>query len=1566
MTLPNGADGLSSNIPFGITSGDGSLPGLVHRNQLNVSNTLKAGVQGSPGWLGASATMFAGLSPDGKTGPLLLLLQALGGVLAIPGELLGDVESAISAVGSFLQNIGLDLENVLRALLNILGLGWLLGSTGGTGGGSTGTGQDPTQLSQIDALQQFLGRLGTDEPISTSILAKIASTAAKNVLSNPNFNTSSGIQGQGLWCWDGWVGTGAWSGINSSVRTVRSGVVTIYNIVGTSQGQFLFGGEPINTGGSGIILEYLRDPDLSFLVDWALTGTDPTYTEWINVPYPAAQYPMGPSVQAGASWLMNQINQTPGPFIMIGDSQGCQVAAAVYDELRFGTMQARRDDLLAVIALGNLRREQGHTFPGYADPAPGTSGMCDVSLMTTGPYKGSGNYNNPKIGNLVQTENLWWDFCVAGDYYACCPIEGATVVPSADAIGGHVGDIPGIPGVQLRQFYTFINQAYGGGNTVISDVIKWGARFGLGGDLAILEEFLGPVMAQIGALGAITSPHNSYFTAKPWADRGDERTFVQVGLDYINSVVAQAVADGRVNPPVNGEERQLAGEWFAALPEQDIIASAMIMWTRVVCNGPAFFLTVNCYDVNKNFIAQVTADDAVVTAPEPDSSWNFIQLKAAFITAPGTAWACPVVVGTPEAMRTGILWADQFEFELTNTIDAAYLDVTNIPQLSGLKVQGPQGQADILTAFQNYIDHQASAATQTQMTGVQWAQALDVLESQAEKTNTAYQLGVYNHQIVTNPSPQPYWAAMQPTGQSTFALPNGATPTASIGTGSTLMGFLNVNPSIKVGFVEFMAKAASTPSGIYLNLYTMDPATGNMTNVYSSADISSSISTGALAWVPIGITTGKPDLALGQLIWWEIANTGGVALTVAAQGSSDKPNKTYMIPPNGGASRSTASTGGASPASLIPSQVTYGPVMLFMCMSVSDLPPTFYPPNQTPFNSPGIFDYTPPSYLAAGDFIDAVALGAGAGAGWADGTQFNVQYGQGGGPGEWAANTWVWGTDIPLATTLKLIIGNGGLQNGNGGDTILGYGLQTPAPSATGVSVSGHGTTLTSTLTATAGDYVIVALTTTWGTFDVTYNGVTMIPLGLVYNGGNPASGALGLWGLPNAPGGAKTIVANFAKTCYATMESASYSGISCAGLVQSVHGKTASPTQAVMCASNQMIVQAFAAANAQMSLFTGGTNRLSGANPAVKSGGKTLYRQGLSLSDSLTSATFAGTNNVVDFWGGIAVCLNPGLSTVLLHAAGGPAGGPGGKANYNPANSIANSTGGSPSPNPKVWAGRTYVGGPATTATHLPGNAPAGGAAGGDMTNNPLPGGDAASWLTARRGASSGGSVGGGTGIGGGGTELSVLFEAAGTGLENVGATSGTWSHTSNGGATCAVVLIGAVDYSGTGFANISATYGTSTSFNIVLDDIVYYNVSGTGLFLFALGLFGPPSGTQTITLSTAGSTATINDLAANTFSYQNVGNFGNWYHNSGHNTAPALPSITAETGQMVVAGFADISRVLSAFNKTQRWAQTVTASIPMIAGDAAGAGSGLVFSATAAATDYWGGVGGVLVPAS
>lgn len=1489
---------------------------------------------------------------------VITIVDALGGQSAgkdLQG-LLAEASSLLSPIAQAIENLPTEIESIAESLPIISTILQLLGIGGSSSGSTTPT--TPT----TPTLQQLLG----SSQITADQLKALTPSSSKNLLADPGFDTGAGIQGNGQWCWEGWIGTGGFGGVNSSIRTVRPGVITIYNIVGTSQGTYMWGNEPVGIGAGGIILEYLRTNLLGWLgnaVSWALDQVDQAYFEWINVPYPAASYPMGPSVQAGHDWLVSAINQIPGPFFFVMDSQGNQVGASVYDELRYGTLQSRNNDFLGALGLGNLRREEGHYFPGCPDLAPGTSGMCCTPLMTTGPYVGAGDWNNPKIGNLIDTEDRWWDFAVPGDYFACTPIQGNTVDPGPDAIGGNVGDIPGIPGTTLREFYSFVNY----NNTsasVIENWLTWSASHGDG--FGILGDFLGAPMNQINALGAPDSPHQSYYKdTRPLASRGDNRTFMEIGLDYINSFVGGYHPDGTpiAPPPLVGLRHQYELRRFAVQPYQVVTAGASACWVNVVCPDDAIIVAVNAYDANGNLIATVTADECVISNPPSSSNWVFNPLKADFVMPAGAASACLVLDVEPAAMTTGIVWFDDLIFEVDSLIDGGLVDSTTLSKISGEQVAGPQGEADILTAWQNLIDQLASANTQTPVTGVQLAQMLQSVGQTALDASNAYQLGVSHQQILGNVSTQPFWSGIQPTGQVTFPLPSGTLPSASILAGQALTGFINTSPAITVGFVEFLAKASATPTGVYLNLYTVDSTTGDQTSIWSSSDLSAQISTSAFDWVAVDIpSASSPQLTLGQWCAWEIVSSSAT-ITVVAQ-TFQQPNKAYQFPPNVGSSRSISTTGGASPASLTPSQLGYGGTAPFICMSVTDVPPLYRPPTMTPFTSgAGMYTYSIPSWAqVSGSEFDVVPIGGGGAGGDAAGSTgflgFGAftDFGQGGTAGSWAPKTLVYGTDIPLGTTeLVVINGAGGCApSGNGADTLIGTGFTTtPQFDALGDGASVYDTTISWTHTATAGSYLVVALETDFGTFDVKYGDTTMNPLGLAYLNNSGPNGALALFGLPNVSGGIQTITAKTLQKTYITGNSISVRAVSAVGKVTNIYSAGTAPSMTVPCGANQFIIQAFGATQAQMSAFTGGTKRY---DNSYVSG--SAHYQGLSLSTTTATTTFGTTLNVSDNWAGMAVALNP-AGTVLVQAPGGLAGGPVAPTYYNPANSNQTATGlGAPN---KSWGGRNYAGSADTTSSHLPGNPWGGGSASGDLSNSAENGGDGATWITARQSSVvSGGGAGSGGGIGGG-SELSVAYEATGGGGENTTGAGLSWQHTSTGGPNAAVVLIGAVGYSA-GVPTISCTYGTS-QLTQTLSEFNYENISGLALGFFAFGLVGLPSGTQTVSLSSSGATTTY--LAGNTLTYLNVGSFGNFYSTSGSGTALSLLNIPVATGELVVGGFADQQYALSAFNQNQRWIQTVTSSIPMVIGDATGTSS-VDFIATAAAADAWGALAGVLIPQS
>ena len=145
-----------------------------------------------------------------------------------------------------------------------------------------------------------------------------------------------------------------------------------------------------------------------FMYQADVARTVNNYWNWHPVEYPAF-FPAKWSVETGVANLTAAIRATPGKFALCGYSQGTIVSSEVYDQLRYGNLQDRRDDLIAAAMFGNPRREGGHTFPGGIEP--GGQGMDPL--------------------RLENTEELWWEFAngweipgsLGEDIFATTPIS---------------------------------------------------------------------------------------------------------------------------------------------------------------------------------------------------------------------------------------------------------------------------------------------------------------------------------------------------------------------------------------------------------------------------------------------------------------------------------------------------------------------------------------------------------------------------------------------------------------------------------------------------------------------------------------------------------------------------------------------------------------------------------------------------------------------------------------------------------------------------------------------------------------------------------------------------------------------------------------------------------------------------------------------------------------------------------------------------------------------------------------------------------------------------------------
>lgn len=148
----------------------------------------------------------------------------------------------------------------------------------------------------------------------------------------------------------------------------------------------------------------------------AMERTAPGLYYWQPIGYPAAVYPMRPSVQAGAEEIITQLNRHPGRFVLCGYSQGALAVNTVWrDEILApgGRLHHRKDEVLAVITYGDPQRcpgiARGNVYAGQ--PVPGK-----LNGHMTGGIAG------PDCLTLEQTPHHYLSFANNGDLYASAPV----------------------------------------------------------------------------------------------------------------------------------------------------------------------------------------------------------------------------------------------------------------------------------------------------------------------------------------------------------------------------------------------------------------------------------------------------------------------------------------------------------------------------------------------------------------------------------------------------------------------------------------------------------------------------------------------------------------------------------------------------------------------------------------------------------------------------------------------------------------------------------------------------------------------------------------------------------------------------------------------------------------------------------------------------------------------------------------------------------------------------------------------------------------------------------------
>jgi hypothetical protein len=457
-------------------------------------------------------------------------------------------------------------------------------------------------------------------------------------------------------------------------------------------------------------------------------------------------------------------------------------------------------------------------------------------------------------------------------------------------------------------------------------------------------------------------------------------------------------------------------------------------WENVIAGpGVAISLCANSWDKNHNIIADPQRVIGSISSPVlTQPVWQ--KLSGTHQAPAGTAYVtiCLEVTAT---VSSGQIWYDDAVHDLHGVIDSSWLgNMPNIPQIPGVNVDGMQGIEDLVSTFNRLFDGLGSALANAPRDGIDLSQLFSLLQTTGQQAYDAINLAIFHQQTLTQRTNKPVRAGLDPTSESTFHLTDftagSTTPMTAVAAGTSILAMFRPGETAKKGFVEFLAQG-NGGTNIFVNVYKVNPSTGVKTALWNSADISSLVPNGTVGYVRALIpSASQPTVNPSDLFAIGIVNAGTGTLSVATK-QIPIPNHPTAYPPNVAATRTIASSGGASPASITDAQITYSSILPYINFGIRDVPAGYMPNQIDEYVTNGTYTYTIPDFAKVpGVLLDLVGLGAGGGGG---GSGYFLG-GEGGLGGVWNAITLVCGVDYPTtATTLTIVVGNGG-PGGPGGN----------------------------------------------------------------------------------------------------------------------------------------------------------------------------------------------------------------------------------------------------------------------------------------------------------------------------------------------------------------------------------------------------------------------------------------------------------------------------------------------------------------------------------------------------
>lgn len=399
----------------------------------------------------------------------------------------------------------------------------------------------------------------------------------------------------------------------------------------------------------------------------------------------------------------------------------------------------------------------------------------------------------------------------------------------------------------------------------------------------------------------------------------------------------------------------------------------------------------------------------------------------------------------------------------------------------------------------------------------------------ASTADTAQQIGEWNNAILGIRDNTSLSSGTDPTAVSMFTIPTptapGNDPPSVVASPTSVPIAFWVSPDDATrGSVQWFGKGNSGMTAFYVDVYTVDKATGAITLQHTSPDLFPQLAAGWKALRYDMQTAVRPHVVHGDVLAIAFRPVGGGTHTIAGRLAGWLPADTTQVPQRPSAVRTATPYVG----NLTAGQINYTGDIPWVALGIvtGDVPPPYYAPRTTAITTPQTnYAYSIPTWA---NYLDVIMVAGGGGGHGGDGGLGRT--GDGGEGGEWQAETLVRGVDFPTnATTINLVVGAGGSggareQTGNtGGNTgriaiTGGKGPLVALGGAPGGGYVANGTVPEEGYGKSPGDYVYRGITYRGG-LEVKHGEATG-PTGSAPGGGG-AGGGGGFYGVahPGGPG---------------------------------------------------------------------------------------------------------------------------------------------------------------------------------------------------------------------------------------------------------------------------------------------------------------------------------------------------------------------------------------------------------------------------------------------------------------